>query len=316
MLDQYLMHLRTERSFSPFTIRNYSTDILGFLDFLQHEQIDSLESVDHSVIRRYLGQLLEKGTVRASVSRKVSALRSFFRYLNAQGVVAADPLTKVTGPKRGRRLPGFLTSEEILSLLDAPDTSKPQGLRDRAILELLYASGLRVSEIASLNLSSLKLETRQVRVTGKGSKERVVLMGRPAANAVADYLELARPSLLGLKHSDALFLNRYGERVAERRIQRLIKKYAVKAGVSGRVFPHMLRHTFATHLLDGGADLRVVQELLGHANLGSTQVYTHVTRSQMRARYLEAHPRSSESRDTAGDASSVPDSSPDTEAPD
>ncbi len=294
LLDKYVRYLAVERSLSPYTVRNYSTDVLHFMKFLDSEEVHSLEDIDHSDVRNYLGQLLDAGTVRASISRKMSALRSFFRYLNREGIIDNEPLNRVSSPKMEKRLPSFLTSEEILSLLNAPDDSTPQGFRDRAILELLYAAGLRVSEIASLDENSLDLESRQIRVWGKGAKERMVLMGEPAAEAVKQYLEYGRVKLQGQESTGALFLNRYGKRIAERRIQYLLKKYAGQAGISRRVHPHMLRHTFATHMLDGGADLRVVQELLGHSNLSSTQVYTHVTRSQMRDRYLEAHPRSNE----------------------
>jgi tyrosine recombinase XerC len=296
LLDKYIIYLKAERNFSPFTVRNYSSDILGFFDFLKRDGIESLGGVDHLTVRRYLSWLLGKGVVRGSISRKMSALRSFFRYLNQQGLMATDPMVKVSGPKGEKRLPSFLTSEEILRLLGAPDISTPQGLRDLAILELLYAAGLRVSEIASLDVGSVDLEACQVRVWGKGSKERMTLIGKPAAQALGKYLDLGRPKLLGQKETKSLFLNRLGQRIAERRIQYIIKQYAKQAGINGRVFPHMMRHTFATHMLDGGADLRVVQELLGHANLSSTQIYTHVTRSQMRSRYLEAHPRSKEEK--------------------
>lgn len=296
LLDKFLRYLKVERNFSPFTVRNYNTDIIGFLEFLKEKNIESLEDVDHSIVRHYLHRLLERGVVRASISRKMSALRSFFRYLNQQGLIATEPMSKVYGPKSEKRLPTFLTTEEILRLLSTPDISTPHGLRDLAILELLYAAGLRVSEIASLNVDNVGLATRQIRVWGKGSKERIVLMGKPAAEALEQYLNFGRSKLLGKERTNALLLNRYGRRIAERRIQYIIKKYAEQAGLSGRVFPHMLRHTFATHMLDGGADLRVVQELLGHANLSSTQVYTHVTRSQMRSRYLDAHPRSKDDK--------------------
>lgn len=294
LLEKYTRYLNVERNLSRYTIRNYSTDIADFFEFLKLEEIVSLVEVNASVVRNYLGQLLDSGIVRASISRKMSALRSFFRYLNEQGVIDDNPLSRISGPKTEKRLPSFLTSEEIRSLLDACDSSSPHGLRDKAMLELLYASGLRVSEIASLDVGSVDLETRQIRVWGKGSKERIVLMGQPATEELEQYLTLGRPKLKKESQTEALFLNRYGQRIAERRIQYLIKKYAEKAGLSGRVHPHMIRHSFATHMLDGGADLRVVQELLGHSNLASTQVYTHVTRSQMRSRYLEAHPRSNE----------------------
>lgn len=296
-LDKFTLHLRAERNLSPFTVRNYSTDILHFFSFLKSERIGSLEEVNHSLVRKYLGKLLEEKIVRASIARKMSALRSFFRYLNQEGLVRNDPVSKVSGPKREKRLPDFLSSEEMRLLLDAPDGSTPHGIRDRAMLELLYASGLRVSEITSLDVKSVNLGTRQILVRGKGSKERMVLMGEPAARALGEYLKVARPKLLSKQKTDAMFLNRYGKRIVQRRVQYLMKKYALCAGLSDRIHPHMLRHTFATHMLEGGADLRVVQELLGHSNLSSTQVYTHVTRGQMRTRYLDAHPRSVEKKD-------------------
>lgn len=296
LLDKYFRYLQIERNLSSFTVRNYTTDILSFLEFLKEFQNISLKDVDHSIIRSYLGRLLNDGIVRASISRKMSALRSLFQYLHREGLIATEPLSRISVPKQEKRLPAFLTTEEMRSLLDCPSVSTPHGLRDLAILELLYAAGLRVSEIASLDTRSVEMESRQIRVWGKGRKERMVLIGKPAAWALKQYLSFGRTKMLSETHSNALFINRYGERISERRIQYLIKKYAEQAGISGRVFPHILRHTFATHMLDGGADLRVVQELLGHANLASTQIYTHVTHSQMRSRYLEAHPRSQDER--------------------
>jgi tyrosine recombinase XerC len=292
LLKKYIRHLELERSISPYTVRNYSSDVQGFLDFLKENGIDSLDKVNRLTLRLYLGSLHEQGTSRASINRKASALRSFYKYLTREELVKAEPTSMLRGPKTEKRLPTFLTHEEMARLLEAPDASTPQGLRDRAILELLYAAGLRVSEIVALDLSDIDLGIRQVRVWGKGSKERMVLMGIPAAKSLRLYFELGRIKLEGKKPTQAVFLNRFGERIAERRIQHIIKKYAHQAGLEMRVFPHIMRHTFATHLLDGGADLRVVQDLLGHARLSSTQVYTHVTRSQIRRNYLAAHPRS------------------------
>ncbi|GAG92459.1 unnamed protein product [marine sediment metagenome] len=237
---------------------------------------------------------MEQGFVKASIARKLSAIRSFYRYLLREGMVSTSPVATTSSPKLDRRLPSFLTIEEIERLLEAPDLSSPVGQRDRALLELLYASGLRVSELVSLNLGQVNLDTREIRVWGKGSKERMVLMGEPAVRALTIYLSQGRPELLGKKGGSALFLNRYGGRIPERRVQRILEKYANIAGIGRRVHPHMLRHTFATHLLDGGADLRVVQELLGHASLSSTQIYTHVTQSQARKVYLSAHPMAHE----------------------
>ena len=204
--------------------------------------------------------------------------------------MSTSPVATTSSPKLDKRLPSFLTQDDVRRLLEAPDLSTPQGQRDRALLELLYASGLRVSELVRLDLEQINLDTREIRVWGKGAKERVVLMGKPAAEAVATYIHEGRPKLLGEKRSTALLVNRYGGRLNERRVQRILEKYAGVAGIGKRVHPHMLRHTFATHLLDGGADLRVVQELLGHAALSSTQIYTHVTKSQARKVYLSAHP--------------------------
>ncbi|MDD4876175.1 MAG: tyrosine-type recombinase/integrase, partial [Dehalococcoidales bacterium] len=195
----------------------------------------------------------------------------------------------ISSPKLDKRLPSFLTIEEVKSLLNAPDLSGPAGLRDRALLELLYASGLRVSELVNLDVEQINFDDNEIRVWGKGSKERVVLMGEPAAVTLKTYLNQGRPELLGKYENTALFLNRYGRRITERLVQRVLEKYA-RISIKKRVYPHMLRHTFATHLLDGGADLRVVQELLGHSSLSSTQIYTHVSRKQAKKVYLAAHP--------------------------
>jgi integrase/recombinase XerC len=209
-------------------------------------------------------------------------------------LVNRNPLATTGSPKLDRRLPSFLTELEAKQIVEAPDSSTPQGIRDRALLELLYASGLRVSEIVSLNVADVSLETREIRVLGKGSKERVALMGIPAVAALDTYLRLGRPYLLSNKKNDALFINKNGTRIAVRRVQHILDHYARKAGLEKKVHPHLLRHSFATHLLDGGADLRVVQELLGHSKLSSTQIYTHVTRARARQVYLSAHPRSKE----------------------
>jgi integrase/recombinase XerC len=296
LLRRYIRHLELERNISPFTVRNYSSDIQGFLDFLAASGVDSPAKVGRTTFRLYLGALREQGFARASISRKLSALRSFYRYLSREGLADVEPLSTLTAPKLDKRLPTFLTHEEVARLLEAPDSSTPAGLRDRAILELLYASGLRVSEIVALDTEDVDLGTRQIRVWGKGSKERMVLMGIPAAEALAAYLEHGRVRLEGGKDTRAVFLNRFGNRIVQRRIQHLVKKYGRQAGIELRVFPHLMRHTFATHMLDGGADLRVLQDLMGHAKLSSTQVYTHVTQSQIRRKYLEAHPRSESGR--------------------
>ena len=303
LFDSYIRYLEVERNASAYTVRNYTSDLLGnyrrgsekgFFQFLRLKRIDSLKEVDKHTLRDYIAWLMQQGVVRASIARKLSAVRSLYRYLVREGILPTNPLESASSPKLDRRLPSFLTIAEVEQLLQAPDLSTPQGQRDRALMELLYASGIRVSELVSLNVEQVNRDSGEIRVWGKGSKERVVLMGKPAAEALSIYLRQGRPKLLGNKRNSALFLNRYGERLNERRVQKILDEYTRKAGLAKKVHPHMLRHTFATHMLDGGADLRVVQELLGHANLTSTQIYTHVTKSQARKVYLSAHPMARE----------------------
>ncbi len=320
VFDRYINYLTAERNASPYTVRNYANDLLGnykrgpekgFFQFLVHKKVGTLEEVDNHVMREYIAWLMERGVVRESIARKLSAIRSFYRYLLREGIMARNPLEMSSSPKTDRRLPSFLTIDEVIRLIEAPDLSTPQGQRDRALLELLYASGIRVSELVNLDLGQVNLNTNEIRVLGKGAKERMVLMGEPAARALSIYLAQGRHELLGEKTSSAIFLNRYGERLIERRVQKILEKYARVAGIGKRVHPHVLRHTFATHLLDGGADLRVTQELLGHASLASTQIYTHVSKSQARKVYLSAHPlaRTDDDKDAKQTAKTAPEAS-------
>ena len=298
-LDRYTTYLKAEKNASDYTVRNYLHDLLGgrkpgaengFFQFLRQKKITTLADVDRQVIRDYNAWLMENDIARSSIARRQSAIRSFFSFLVREGFLPFNPMEDVASPKREQRLPSLLSTAEVTRLLETPDINTPVGLRDRALLELLYASGLRVSEIISLDLNQMNLDSKEIRVIGKGSKERVVLMGEPAARALVAYLQEGRRYLLGEKKNKAVFVSRQGERLIERRVQKILERYARIAGIERRVHPHMLRHTFATHMLDGGADLRVVQELLGHADLSSTQVYTHVSKSQARKVYLSAHP--------------------------
>lgn len=290
---KYLDYLKVERNASPYTVRNYTTDLASFQKFMRQQGV-SFSAVDRSILRSYLGWLMAEGFARASIARKVSALRSFHKYLVREEIITVNPLAMTSTPKLERRLPSFLSVEEARRLVEAPDARTPAGMRDRALLELLYASGLRVSEIVGLDTDRVDIKNRQVRVLGKGSKERISLMGKPAVAALELYMKEGRPALGGVTDrsnaASPLFINRYGRRMAVRRVQLIVDAYAKKAGIIKHVHPHMLRHTFATHLLDGDADLRVVQELLGHASLTSTQVYTHVTQRRAKKVYLAAHP--------------------------
>jgi len=313
VFNQYLDYLKAERNASVYTLRNYKTDLLGtykrgegkgFFQFLKLRKVADFQDVDKQILRDYLGWLMEQGIDKSSMSRKLSAIRSFYRYLLREGFLQKSPIPinasgrkgerSSLSPKQDKKLPVFLTRPEMEKLLNAPDLNKAEGLRDRAILELLYAAGIRVSELWQLNWENINLETREIRVTGKGNKERVVLMGVPAALALKEYQEKGRPQLAGGIRESALFLNNKGGRLSIRGIQKILHHYAASIGLEKNVHPHVLRHTFATHMLDGGADLRVVQELLGHADLSSTQIYTHVTKQQARKVYLAAHPLAQE----------------------
>ena len=294
MLDRFVDYLRAEKNASSYTVRNYTRDISAFFDFLDWRKVATLEEVDKREIRDYTGVLMGQGLARSSVARKLSAIRSFFRYLVREELLPTNPVKDAPLPKQDRRLPTVLTTGEMARLLRAPDSSTPDGQRDRAIIELLYASGLRVSEIAAITREQVNGVTNEIRVRGKGSKERVVLMGQPAATAILHYLADGRPKLLGDVRSDTIFISSSGKPLASRGVQKILTKHAKAVGIRQRVHPHVLRHTFATHMLDGGADLRVVQELLGHESLSSTQIYTHVSKVQAKKVYQAAHPLAGE----------------------
>jgi integrase/recombinase XerC len=280
LLGRYLESLALERNLSPYTLRNYDGDLRGLLAFLDERRMEP-RALSRQVFREYLSRLVAAGISPGSIQRKVSAARGFYRWLQAQGAIERNPLANVKGPRKPRRLPSFLTHDEVTALISCPQGTRPQAMRDRAMLELLYATGMRVSEIVALNLNDVDLDGQTVRVLGKGNKERMVIMGDPARESLEQYLRDARPRL-ATGPERALFLNRDGGRLSVRRVQLMLRRYATAAGLGKRAYPHLLRHTFATHLLDGGADLRVVQELLGHANVNTTQVYLHVTEERQR----------------------------------
>lgn len=281
LLERYLLQHGTARNLSELTLRNYRTDLTDYLEALGGWNVDPLIA-GRTDLRRYLAVQQGKGVANGSVRRKVSTIRGFYKWLRGAEVIDNDPFYGVQGPKAARRLPHVLNPGDIDRMIAAAaQDSEPQGLRDKALLELLYAAGLRVSEIAGLNLPDIDIRDATVRVHGKGNKERIGVFGEPAAIALDRYLKSARPALASGK-DEAMFLNRFGGRLTVRSIQMLVRKYALMAGLPEEVHPHLLRHSFATHLLDGGADLRVVQELLGHESPNTTQIYTHVTESKKR----------------------------------
>lgn len=306
-LDRYIRYLVAERNASRHTVSNYRREILQFMAFAQGRGIAAWSEVTPVLLRQWLAALHEHGYVRASVARRVSELRAFYAFMRQHALVDINPLAAILAPKLPQRLPRPLTREEVTALLDAPSLATPQGVRDRAMLELLYGGGLRVSELLALDVNDVSLAEAQLRVSGKGAKERIALIGEPAVAALARYLNEARPGLLAAaqhsggrsradgewysKRPAALFLNRFGQRLSVSMFTRSLSQYAAMAGIEHTVTPHMLRHSFATHLLDGGADLRSVQELMGHESASTTQIYTQVSQRHLRETVLRSHPR-------------------------
>ena len=297
-LDRYLRDLERDNA-SLYTIKNYRTDIGQFLDYCAEQSVTTINSLYRDLVRDYLFELAEAEYARASIARRVFELRAFGDYLLRHEAWSQNLFRRVYAPRVPKRLPRYLTPDEVRQLLAAPDVSSPKGQRDRAILETLYAAGVRVSELVNLDLRDVNLDAGEMRVVGKGNKERISLLGKPAVATIRAYINVGRPAQLANRTAtNALFLNRFGNRLSVRSVDEVVRKAGVAAGIEQTVTPHLLRHTFATHLLDGGADLRVVQELLGHENLATTQIYASVTQQRAREIYLRAHPRSKEPSET------------------
>ncbi len=301
LVDEFLGYLHAERDASPLTIRNYSADIAAFAVWFEekYKQACAWVPVDSFHLRGYLVYLTERQFDRATIHLKMSALRSFFKWLVRTERVKLNPLVGLTLPKKARKLPKFLTIQQVEALLEAPlrdeadrraRRSRPthdfSAWRDKAILETLYSAGLRIHELVQLNDDDMDVLGEVVRVRGKGKKERLAALGGPAIETLQKYLEVRARSTRG-----PLFVNRFGGRMTARSMQRMLKKYLIAAGLDPSLTPHKLRHSFATHMLDAGADLRSVQELLGHANLSTTQIYTHITPERLKKVYEKAHPR-------------------------
>ena len=297
-LALFLQFLEGEKNASPHTILNYRRDLEEFLGFLKQKSV-TLPQVDRLVLRSYLSFLRERNLSRSSINRQISTLKTFFRFLTREGLISQNPTTILSLLKAEKRLPVFMSEEEVTNLIESLHSRDALGLRDRAILEVLYSGGARVSELAGINLEDLDLLGGVIKVMGKGKKKRLILIGKKASEALEAYLS-KRAELFRRKRSDiaqekeALFLDRWGGRLRPRSIERLINKYVTKASLKIKISPHVFRHTFATHLLNAGADLKSVQELLGHASLATTQIYTHVTTTRLRDVYMRSHPRAKE----------------------
>jgi integrase/recombinase XerC len=288
-LDAYLAYLRHERNASPHTISSYKIDLSQLAAYLEARKL-KLPQVDNVVLRGFLVELYQKKLSKTSAARKLAAIRSFFEFCVRRKWVEDNPAKVVATPRLDRHVPGFLSEDEMVKLLEVPPSDDALGLRDRAILELFYATGIRVSELVGADLDDVSLDEKMVRVRGKGKKERLVPFGRKAAASLEAYLRV-RPSFPLVLSEPAVFLNYQGTRLTSRSVQRLVTKYFKLAALRGKISPHALRHSFATHLLGRGADLRVIQELLGHESLATTQKYTHVDVKHLLDVYRKAHPR-------------------------
>jgi tyrosine recombinase XerC len=281
-IEKFIRYLEIEKNYSPHTITNYRLDLEDFKAFMGQTNI---ESIDYLTLRKYLALLKEKNLKSRSVSRKLSTLRSFFKFLTREGFLKVNPILILSSPKMEKHLPQFLTEDETTRLIEAAVRTDERGLRDRAILETFYSTGIRVSELVGLNTEDIDFISGIVKVSGKGKKERLAPIGEHAIRAIREYLGKRK------RTSAAVFLNKSGKRITDRGVRYIIGKYIRLASIKQGVSPHTLRHSFATHLLDRGADLRSVQELLGHANLSTTQIYTHLTTERLKRVYDKAHPR-------------------------
>ncbi|MFV2073211.1 MAG: site-specific tyrosine recombinase XerD, partial [Thermoanaerobaculales bacterium] len=286
---EYLAHLAVERNLSPRTIESYTRDLRQFAAWLDREGL-TLDGVERATLRNYLGRRRDQGLAARSAARALSTLRSFFRFMVHTGALTADPTANLRSPSLWQTVPHALTEDEIDALLGAPDTGSTLGLRDRAMIETLYATGLRVSELVGLTVDRLRLDPGFVRVLGKGSKERLVPLGGSAIAWLDDYLQRARPEL-NRRRLPELFLNHRGGILTRQGFWKILRGHAVRAGITAPLSPHVVRHSFATHLVEHGADLRAVQMMLGHASLTTTEIYTHVARERLRRLYDEKHPR-------------------------
>ncbi len=291
LIDQYLNFLTVEKGLSANTIESYNRDLIRYWDFLKNNQIELISESDTVVILKYLIEIRNEGLSARSRARHIVTLRGFYRFMVQEKVLKKDPTGTIDLPKTGLRLPDFLSVQDIRRLLEMPDPGKPKGIRDAAMLELLYAAGLRVSELINLEIGMLYLEAGFVRVFGKGSKERVVPIGGYAREKLETYIKTARPVLLKNIPSKFLFIARAGKPMTRQGFWKLIKKYAKLSGIQKKITPHALRHSFASHLLEGGADLRSVQIMLGHSDISTTQIYTHVTYEHLKNMHIKFHPR-------------------------
>lgn len=290
-VNEFINYLAVERGLAQNTLESYGRDLRQFQNYLMSSQIDIVKDSSRNTILTYLNSLQTKGRAVSTISRNLAAIKSFYQYLVRERYLEKDPAANLESPKLEKKLPKILSISEVEELLKQPNTYTPTGLRDKAMLELLYATGIRVSELISLNISDVNLDMGYIKCYGKGAKERIVPLGSIAAKCVQDYINKGRAKLVRTYEEAALFVNHHGNRLTRQGFWKIIKRYAREANITKEITPHTLRHSFATHLLENGADLRSVQEMLGHADISTTQIYTHVTKNRLKEVYDKAHPR-------------------------
>ncbi len=292
-LQDFIQYLEIEKNYSLYTIDNYHLDLEEFYQFLEENRINNLEQVDYKILRKYLNFMDEHKYSTKTISRKLSSLRTFFKFLIKRGVIEDNPMILISNPKDVKRLPKYLNYGEIERILELPDQSTTLGLRNACILEMLYSTGIRVSELVSIKIKDIDFYNKKIIILGKGNKERIVLFGDRCEDLLQRYIKESR-TLLDKKRSEYLFLNNLGHVISVRGVESVIEKIEKEAYLKFSISPHVFRHTFATHMLDNGADLNSVKELLGHENLNTTAIYTHVSNERLRKVYLDCHPRARE----------------------
>lgn len=291
LIQEFIDYLGHEKGLAANTLESYSRDLRQYYGFLSEDASSSLENASQATIVAYLMYLRKQGKATATIARRLAALKAFYQFLVKENYVDKDPTGDLASPRLERKLPKILSVQEVERLLAQPDTRTIAGKRDKAMLELLYATGIRVSELTSLNVGDVDVSEGFLRCTGKGSKERMVPVGEIALQALKVYLNEARPKLISSPSEQAMFVNHHGRRLTRQGFWKIVKKYAAQAGIKKEITPHTLRHSFATHLLENGADIRAVQEMLGHADISTTQIYTHVTKERLKDVYAKSHPR-------------------------
>jgi len=289
--EMFILYLQTEKNYSKHTILNYDLDLTEFFVFLDKNKINNINKIDYKIMREYLSELYSNRYSTSTVSRKISTLKSFFKFLLKENIVRGNPMSLISSPKKEKKLPHFLYYKELEALLNAPYENNIYELRDKLILEMLYSTGIRIGELIEIKCNDVDLKENKIKIHGKGNKDRYVLFGDVLLNLLNKYLKDSRKVLLKDKTCPYLFINHHGTKLTDRFIRKSINKYLLRASVNMNVSPHTLRHTFATHMLNEGANIKTVQELLGHENISTTQIYTHVSNERLRNVYLNCHPR-------------------------